>query len=156
MRGRQQDVERLLAFLARRVWHDASLPEPGDKLPVVVSLVRSDGLRIESTFLQFLDLLDCDCGLRRSDRGLHGEGTHKPLRFSMVAWPAMQSRASLPGPLRMSFASGSVVEACVSLRHCSPLKSVQPLPLAGPLGSSFGRKLFNEAQDSIRVPSTLK
>ena len=58
-----------------------------------------------------------------------------------------QSLASLPLPLRNSSASGSVVEACVSLVRCSPWKSRSPLrPGAG--GSpepSFGRKLFIDA-----------
>ena len=39
-----------------------------------------------------------------------------------------QSLASLPLPLRNSLASGSVVEACVSLVRCSPWKSRSPLP----------------------------
>ena len=38
-----------------------------------------------------------------------------------------QSLASLPLPLRNSLASGSVVEACVSLVRCSPWKSRSPL-----------------------------
>jgi hypothetical protein len=54
------------------------------------------------------------------------------------------SRASLPGPLRNSRASASVVEACVSLRRRSRWKSRSPLR-PGPDGSpepSFGRKLL--------------
>ena len=69
-----------------------------------------------------------------------------------------ESLASLPLPLRNSLASGSLVEAWVSLARCSPWKSRSPLrPGAG--GSpepSFGRKLFIDAQAWISVPSTEK
>jgi hypothetical protein len=60
--------------------------------------------------------------------------------------------------LRISRASGSVVEACVSLLRFSPWKSRSPLrPASGgePL-PSFGRKLFMLAHASISVPSTEK
>jgi hypothetical protein len=63
-----------------------------------------------------------------------------------------------PAALRNSLASGSVVEACVSLLRFSPWKSRSPLrPGAGgsPL-PSFGRKLFIDAHASINVPSTEK
>jgi hypothetical protein len=72
--------------------------------------------------------------------------TSSPWRFSIKAWPMKQSLASLPLPLRKSLASGSVVEACVSLVGCSPWKSRSPLrPSAAGLPlPSFGRKLFIE------------
>jgi len=68
------------------------------------------------------------------------------------------SLASLPRPLRCSRASGSVVEACVSLlrfwlwKFCSPLR---PASGGGP-EPSFGRKLLVLAQASKSVPSTEK
>ena len=66
--------------------------------------------------------------------------------------------AGWPGPLRYNRASGSVVEACVSLLRFSPWKSRSPLrPGAG--GSpppSLVRKLFMLTQASISVPSSEK
>src|SRR5439155_11361738 len=68
-----------------------------------------------------------------------------------------QSLASIPGPLRYSRASGSVVLRCVWLERFSPRKSDgAPLPSSPPTGGSFGLKLFIEAQASISVPSTEK
>ncbi|MGY2812082.1 hypothetical protein ACVIHF_008812 [Bradyrhizobium sp. USDA 4506] len=71
-----------------------------------------------------------------------------------------QSFVSLPFPLRYSLASGSVVEAWVSLECFWPWKSASALrPPPGAGGSpepSFGLTLFIEAQASISVPSTEK
>jgi hypothetical protein len=68
-----------------------------------------------------------DHGLRRDPLGVAARlrqpacvrqaSTTKALRFSIRAGPMKQSLASLPGPLRYSFASGSVVEACVSFER---------------------------------------
>jgi len=69
-----------------------------------------------------------------------------------------QSCAGCPEDLQNSLASGSVVEAWVSLLRFSPWKSRSPLrPGSGgaPL-PSLGQKLFMLAQASIRVPSTEK
>src|SRR5918992_4242305 len=62
------------------------------------------------------------------------------------------SRASLPLPLRNSRASGSVVEACVSLLRRSPWKSRLVLrpPPGGSSRSSLDRKLFKDAHASTR------
>ena len=59
---------------------------------------------------------------------------------------------SLPFPLRIRRASGSVVDACVSLLRGRPRKS-SPRPSSSP---SLGRKLLCEAQASSSVPSTEK
>ena len=69
-----------------------------------------------------------------------------------------QSFASLPAPLRNSLASGSVVEAWVSLLRFWPRKSCSPLRPASGGGPdpSFGRKLLVLAQASSSVPSTEK
>jgi hypothetical protein len=82
----------------------------------------------------------------------------KPCRCSISTCPTEQSFASWPVPLRYSRASGSVVEAWLSLVRRSPWKSRLPLrpPVGGAPGSSLGRKLFIEAQASTRLPSTLK
>ena len=71
------------------------------------------------------------------------------MKHSFASWPAL---------LRNNRASGSVVEACVRFERFSPWKSRSPLlpGAVGPPEPSFGRKLFSEAQASIRVPSTLK
>lgn len=58
--------------------------------------------------------------------------------------------------MRMSFASGSVVEAWVSFVCLSPLKSIHVLPPPGPESVPFGRKFFSEAHASMSVPSTEK
>src|SRR6266511_2230996 len=52
--------------------------------------------------------------------GSTSTSTANPLRFSINTWPLMLSLASLPAPLRASMASGSVVDACVSLDRFSP------------------------------------
>mgnify|MGYP006883391337 CR=1 FL=1 len=65
-----------------------------------------------------------------------------------------QSLASLPYPFRYSLASGSVFDSCVSFLRFLPLKS--PNPLLSESSSSFGRKLFIDAQASMSVPSTEK
>src|SRR6266516_3479860 len=63
--------------------------------------------------------------------------------------------------LRMSRASGSVVDACVWLVRSSPRKLTVGLPGSSgggrsPGASSRGRKLLSEAHASIKVPSTVK
>src|ERR1700747_2889419 len=85
--------------------------------------------------------------------------TISPWLFSIIIWPMWQSLASFPTPLRNSRASGSVVEACVSLARFSPWKSrseLRPPSLGGSSLPSFGTKLFILAQASISVPSTEK
>ena len=71
-----------------------------------------------------------------------------------------QSLASIPGPLRYSRASGSVVLQCVWLERFSPRKSVgalRPPPPVPPASDGFlGLKLFIDAHASINVPSTEK
>ena len=64
--------------------------------------------------------------------------TTRPLRFSISACPMKTSRASLPGPLRISRASGSVVETWVSL---APLAAKIALAVA-PRGGRIGRVVF--------------
>lgn len=76
-----------------------------------------------------------------------------------------QSTAPVPRLLRNSRASGSVVEACVSFVRRSPRKftsALRPAPdgggpsSGGSSPSTFGLKLFIDAQASISVPSTEK
>ncbi len=69
--------------------------------------------------------------------------TIRPWRFSISAWPMKQSLASLPRPLRYSRASGSVVEAWVSLRRFWPRKSCSAVAArigrrAGEVDPDFG------------------
>ena len=70
------------------------------------------------------------------------------------------SFASMPGPLRYSRASGSVVLRCVSFERFWPLKStgaLRPPPSRRAVRqASFGLKLFIDAHASISVPSTEK
>lgn len=48
--------------------------------------------------------------------------TIKPWRFSISRWPRYANRDSAPFDFRYSFASGSVVDACVSFFRCWPRK----------------------------------
>jgi transposase len=83
------------------------------------------------------------------------------LRFSIRTCCAYDSFASLPLPLRASLASGSVVDACVSLPRFSPWKSTVGFFASSTggfssTGSSVRLKLLSEAHASISVPSTEK
>src|SRR5882762_92876 len=100
------------------------------------------------------------CGL--PFRGARGGGDaslhHQPLA---VVHPRMAEVAELGFvlvALGISRASGSVVEACVALLRRSPWKFTVGLPgsSGGVRGSPGFLKLFNPAQASIRVPSTVK
>ncbi len=84
--------------------------------------------------------------------------TSRPLRFSIRAWAPKLNFAGWPLPLRISFASGSVLDSCVLLLRVSPRKSTMPVPSGPDLGGSpsLRFKLLKEAQDSISVPSTVK
>src|SRR5215472_7222524 len=136
---------------------DRLLAQLHDKVADIVALVGTQGDRLRPVGVR-LDQRQCGRRSAWPEARVVTAPTINPLRFSISAWPMKHKRASLPGPLRKSRASGSVVEACVVFRRRSPWKSCAPLR-PGPGGSpepSFGRKLFGLAQASSSVSSTEK
>ena len=60
--------------------------------------------------------------------------TTSPWRFSMSTWPAKDSFAACPCPLRANSASGSVVDTWVALERRSPRKSFHGFRPPAPVG----------------------
>ena len=91
----------------------------------IVSLVRfavgeADELapfaaQVHERFQGWLDMQETACDSTTS--------TTSPFRFSMSTWPAKDSFAACPFPLRANSASGSVVDTWVALERRSPRKS---------------------------------
>ena len=129
-------------------------PEVGDEAGGVVGLVHPERLVMGTG--PIADHVQRRLALGRAGRprqpGIDRRAI--PVLHEHIAHIGQPGR--LTRPLRMSRASGSVVDAWVSLLRFSPWKSRSPLR-PGPGGvppPSFGRKLFMLAQATIRVPST--
>ena len=86
--------------------------------------------------------------------------TTSPVRFSMGTWPANDSCAACPSPVRANSASGSVVDTWVALERRSPRKSFHgfrpPAPVGGSPSSSLGRTLLRETYASSWARSALQ
>src|SRR5216117_3585030 len=104
----------------RDMGRHAALAELVDERCPIVRLVPGHGCDRHPGFLLRIDHLERRLRLGGPRRPVTRTSTTRPCRFSVSACPAKTSFASLPAPLRMSRASGSVVDACVWLVRGSP------------------------------------
>ncbi len=113
-RGAAVDRRASPASVLRQMRGDVDLAEFGDEVAGVEALVCAEGDRVRAVSVR-RDQVQRGQPLGMARGRVAAAPTIRPFRFSISAWPMKQSLASLPGPLRNSLASGSVVEACVSL-----------------------------------------
>ena len=86
------------------------IAQPGDKFMGGITAVRSVRARREAAFFNCPICLTATSASEGPTAGCTANETHSPWGFSMVASPVNASFASLPSPLRTSFAAGSVAD----------------------------------------------
>lgn len=89
----KQDLKRLVAVLAGRIRHNALFAEAADGLLRVVSLVASDRPEAKSRFCSSVTWSTATADSGAPTAGVTSNSTHRPLRLSIAAWPAKDSRA---------------------------------------------------------------
>ena len=137
-----------------------TLAAGGDEVAGVVALVAAERDAARADELRCRALSSASRRSAWPSACVDSKSTSRPLRFSISACAENESFGLLALALAASFASGSVVDSCVSFERFSPWKSTVGLP--GSSGGvprrlpSFFLKLLSDAHASISVPSTVK
>src|ERR1700709_1031463 len=154
--GAAIDCRAAAIGVLRDVRRHAKLTDVGDEIGGVVSLVATHGDPVAP--LQCAHHLDRSLALCRAASLGHRRRHNQPVAILHQHVTQVAEFGSLARCLLVEPASGSVVEACVSLLRGCTRKSTSLLRRAagGSPEPSFGLKLFMLAQASIMVPSTEK